>query len=50
MKFGSEGLQLMAQIAQILDLDSLQEIFRSLITGDSAEDVQPLIGDKIQKI
>jgi predicted transposase YdaD len=44
MKFGDEGLQLMRQIAQIEDLESLTAIFRSTIAADTTEDLQKLLG------
>ncbi|BAY25220.1 hypothetical protein NIES2100_50260 [Calothrix sp. NIES-2100] len=47
-KFGNEGLQLMGQIAQIADLDSLTAIFRSAIASDTIEDLQNLIADTVK--
>ncbi|MBD2194909.1 MULTISPECIES: Rpn family recombination-promoting nuclease/putative transposase [Calothrix] len=43
MKFGNEGLQLMSQINQIADLDSLTAIFRGAIASETIEDLQNLI-------
>ncbi|MBD2356549.1 hypothetical protein H6G41_18275 [Tolypothrix sp. FACHB-123] len=43
MKFGNEGLQLMSQISQIADLDSLTAIFRGAIASNAIEDLQNLI-------
>ena len=43
MKFGSDGLQLMSQIAPISDLESLKAILRSVIVANTVEELQQLI-------
>ena len=43
MKFGSDGLQLMSQIAPISDLESLKAILRSVIAANKVEELQQLI-------
>jgi hypothetical protein len=43
MKFGNEGLQLMPQIAQILDSENLKVILRSIIVANTVEEVRQLI-------
>lgn len=43
MKFGSDGLQLMPQIAQISDLSSLKAVLRNVIAANTVEEVQRLI-------
>ena len=48
MKFGNEGLQLMPQIAQIADLESLTAIFRSAIAADTIENLRNLIADNVK--
>jgi predicted transposase YdaD len=43
MKFGSDGLQLMPQMAQISDLSSLKVVLRNVIAANTVEEVQRLI-------
>ncbi|BAY60319.1 hypothetical protein NIES22_03780 [Calothrix brevissima NIES-22] len=45
MRFGNEGLELMSQINQITDLDSLTAIFRGAIASETIEDLQNLINE-----
>ena len=40
VKFGSDGLQLMPQIAQITDLESLNEIIQNILTLNTIEELQ----------
>ncbi len=42
-KFGSDGLQLMPQIAEIPDLERLKTIFRNAIAATTIEEFRQLI-------
>ncbi len=42
-KFGSEGLELMPQIAQISDLQRLQGILRSVVLANSVEEILQIL-------
>ncbi len=41
-KFGSDGLELMPQIAQVSDLERLKEILRNIITANTFEELRQL--------
>ncbi len=43
LKFDSNGLQLMPQIEQISDLESLKAILRNVIAANTLEEVQRLV-------
>lgn len=42
LKFGSEGLQLMPEISQITDIDTLRAIREGLRTMNSLEEIRPI--------
>ena len=42
-KFGSEGLQLMPEIAQISDLERLKAIQRAILTVNTLDELRQLI-------
>jgi predicted transposase YdaD len=42
-RFGSEGLELMPQIAQISDLERLQEILRSIVVANTIEELRDVL-------
>lgn len=43
IKFGSEGLQLMPEISQIMDLEQLKVIQRGILTVNNLDDLRELI-------
>lgn len=43
VRFGSEGLELMPQIAQISDLERLQEILRSIVVANTIEELRDVL-------
>ncbi|MFN6561956.1 MAG: Rpn family recombination-promoting nuclease/putative transposase [Nostoc sp. ChiSLP01] len=42
-KFGSDGLELMPQITQISDLESLKQILRSIVVANNIEELQEIL-------
>ena len=42
LKFGSEGLQLIPEISQITDIDTLRAIREGLRTMNSLEEIRPI--------
>lgn len=43
IKFGNPGLELMAQISQISDLEKLTEIFRATLTANTLEELKQIL-------
>jgi predicted transposase YdaD len=43
VKFGSEGLELMPEIAQISDLERLKEILRSIVVANTIAELRDVL-------